>query len=40
MADQQRTVNASTVLAWWEKIEEHHRHHPNAARARALDNAL
>ena len=40
MADQQRTVRASTVLAWWEKVEEQHRHHPNAVRARALDNAL
>jgi hypothetical protein len=40
MTDRQRTVRASTVLAWWEKVEEYRRHHPNAVRARALDNAL
>jgi hypothetical protein len=40
MTGQQRTVSASTVLAWWEKVEAHHRHHPSAVRARALDNAL
>ena len=40
MTDRQRTVSASTVLAWWEKVEEHRRLHPNAVRARALDNAL
>jgi hypothetical protein len=37
---QQRTVRASKVLEWWEKVEAHRRHHPNAVRARALDNAL
>ena len=40
MPDQQRTVNASTVLQWWEKVEEHRRHNAYDLRARALDNAL
>jgi hypothetical protein len=40
MPDQQRTVSAAIVRQWWERVEEHHRHHPDAGRARALDNAL
>lgn len=37
---QQRTVSAAFVLQWWERVAEHHRHHPDAVRARTLDNAL
>jgi hypothetical protein len=40
MMSQQRTVRAAIVLQWWERVAEHHRHHPDAVRARALDNAL
>jgi hypothetical protein len=38
--DEPRTVSAATVLQWWKRVEERRRHHPDALRARALDNTL